>query len=190
MRSYLNRIWFICFYILYGWRFKSLAFKSMLYPSVRADGKEYISIADQSVVQRGGWLLALKIDDVNPDLQIGKNCAIGDSSHIVAVRSVVIEDNVLIANRVYISDNIHNFADVSKPVIKQGVQFKKAVRIGGGAWLGENVCVIGASIGKNSVVGANSVVTKDIPDFSVAVGSPAKVIKKYDFETGTWVSVS
>jgi len=189
MRRYLNRIWFICFYILYGWRFKSLAFKSMLYPSVRAEGQKYISIADRSVIQRGGWLLALKLGDVSPDLQIGKNCAIGDYSHIVAVQSVVIEDNVLIANKVYISDNIHTFADVSKPVINQDVQFKKAVRIKEGAWLGENVCVIGASIGKNAVVGANSVVTSDIPDFSVAVGSPAKVIKKYDFETGIWVSV-
>ena len=189
MRGYFNRIWFICFYILYGRRFKSLAFKSMLYPSVRVDGKEYISIADEAVIQRGGWLLALKIGDIAPDLQIGKNCAIGDFSHIVAVQSVVIEDNVLIANKVYISDNIHIFGDVSKPVIKQGVQFKKAVRIKEGAWLGENVCVIGASVGKNAVVGANSVVTRDIPDFSVAVGSPAKVIKKYDFETSTWVSV-
>jgi acetyltransferase-like isoleucine patch superfamily enzyme len=55
-----------------------------------------------------------------------------------------------------------------------------------GAWLGENVCVIGASIGKNSVIGANSVVTKNIPDYCVAVGSPAKVIKKYNVEKQIW----
>jgi acetyltransferase-like isoleucine patch superfamily enzyme len=189
MRNYLNRIWFIFFYILNAGLFKKLAFKAVLYPSVRIQGKKYISIADRSVVQRGGWLLALKIGETNPVLNIGKNCAIGDFSHITAVGEVIIEDNVLIANKVYISDNIHTFEDVNRPIINQKVQFKKTVRIKEGAWLGENVCLIGASIGKNTVIGANSVVTKDIPDFSLAVGSPAKVIKKYDFETQKWVSV-
>jgi acetyltransferase-like isoleucine patch superfamily enzyme len=189
MGNYLNRIWFIFFYVLNARLFKKLAFKAVLYPSVRIQGKKYISIADRSVVQRGGWLLALKIDDIDPILQIGKNCAIGDFSHITSVGEVFIEDNVLIANKVYISDNIHTFEDINQPIINQKVQFKKAVLIKEGAWLGENVCVIAATIGKNSVIGANSLVNKDIPDFSIAVGNPAKVIKKYDFETQKWVSV-
>jgi acetyltransferase-like isoleucine patch superfamily enzyme len=61
--------------------------------------------------------------------------------------------------------------------------------IGEGSWLGENVCVIGASIGKHCVIGANSVVTKDIPDYSVAVGIPAKVIKKYNFNKCEWEKI-
>ena len=93
------------------------------------------------------------------------------------------------ANRIYISDNVHTFADINQPVMDQPVAFKKEVLIGEGAWLGENVCVIGASIGKNSVIGANSVVMKDIPDFCVAVGIPARVIKKFDFATQEWVSI-
>jgi acetyltransferase-like isoleucine patch superfamily enzyme len=59
--------------------------------------------------------------------------------------------------------------------------------IGDGAWLGENVCVIGASVGKQSVVGANSVVMQDIPDYCVAVGTPAKIIKRYSFEKKEWL---
>jgi acetyltransferase-like isoleucine patch superfamily enzyme len=55
-----------------------------------------------------------------------------------------------------------------------------------GAWLGENVCVVGASVGKNSVVGANSVVTKDIPDYCVAAGAPAIIIKRFDLEKKEW----
>ena len=64
------------------------------------------------------------------------------------------------------------------------------VIIGEGSWLGTNVVVVGkVSIGKHCVIGANSVVTKDIPDYSVAAGIPAKVIKKYDFEKKEWVRV-
>ena len=75
------------------------------------------------------------------------------------------------------------------PIKEQGIIQKKDVYIGDGSWLGENVCVIGASIGQHCVIGANSVVTKDIPDYSVAVGSPAKVIKRYNPETKQWGKV-
>lgn len=60
------------------------------------------------------------------------------------------------------------------------------VRIGEGAWLGENVCIIGASVGKQSVIGANSVVSKDIPDYCVAVGAPAIIVKRYNFDKNQW----
>lgn len=64
------------------------------------------------------------------------------------------------------------------------------MRIGEGSWLGENVCVIGASVGKHCTIGANAVVTKDIPDYSVAVGIPAKVIKQYNFKTQRWERIN
>lgn len=164
--------------------------KSVILFSVRVSGKKYISIGPNSTVQRQGWLLALKIDEHIPELTIGANCAVGDFSHIAAVRSIRIEDNVLIANKVYISDNVHAYEDVSQPVINQPVLFKSAVTIKSGAWIGENVCIIGASVGKNSIVGANSVVTTDIPDYCIAVGAPARVIKKYNFEIKQWVKVN
>ena len=66
---------------------------------------------------------------------------------------------------------------------------KHDVEIGEGSWLGENVCVLGAIIGRHCVIGANSVVTKDIPDYSIAVGAPAKVIKRYDFTTNSWQKI-
>ena len=90
------------------------------------------------------------------------------------------------ADRVYISDNLHSYEDVDKPVLEQPVRQIAPVEIGEGTWLGEGVCVIGAKIGKGCVIGANAVVTKDIPDYSVAVGSPAKVIKKYNSDTKRW----
>ena len=123
----------------------------------------------------------------SPRLEIGDDTMVGYHSHIMVVGHMKIGKNVLIADKVYISDNLHCYEDVSKPIISQPVIFKKAVSIGDGSWIGENVSIIGASIGKQCVIGSNSVVTKDIPDYSIAVGSPAKVIKKYDFKTKSWL---
>lgn len=187
--NYIKRIFILVYGCYLRIFFKNYSVLAIIFPSVRIQGKKYISILKKTTIQRQGWLLALKIDEHNPVLSIGENCAIGDFSHITAVRSVIIENNVLIANKVYISDNVHDFKDINIPIIKQGVLFKSEVRIREGAWIGENVCIIGANIGKNSIVGANSVVTKDIPDYSVAVGIPAKIIKQFNLETNEWISI-
>jgi acetyltransferase-like isoleucine patch superfamily enzyme len=177
------------YYLLNVNSYKYLSYKSIVSYSVRVAGKKFISIADNANIQRMGWLLALKVDEHDPEIIIGENCAMGDFSHIAAVRSIHIEKDVLIANKVYIADNAHSFEDITVPVMNQPVVFKGTVRIGSGAWIGENVCIIAANIGKNSVIGANSVVTKDIPDYCVAVGSPAKVIKRFDLERKIWVNI-
>jgi len=75
------------------------------------------------------------------------------------------------------------------PILKQPIKQLPPMTIGDGTWLGENVCVLGVSIGKNCVIGANSVVTKEIPDYSVAVGAPARIIKKYNLNTNRWEKV-
>ena len=100
----------------------------------------------------------------------------------------MIGDDVLTANNVYISDNIHCYENITTPVIKQPVKYKRSVEIGSGAWIGENACIIGANVGRNSVIGANAVVTSDIPDYAVAVGIPAKVIKQYDSVQEKWLN--
>lgn len=119
-------------------------------------------------------------------LTIEEGVRIGHFNHIYCTGKITIERDVLTADKVYISDNVHSFEDITVPIWQQQVKQLNEVIIGRGAWLGENVCVIGASVGQGSVVGANSVVTKDIPDFCVAVGSPAKVIKRYNHSTKLW----
>lgn len=125
-------------------------------------------------------------------LQFGKNVEINDYVHIAAGEKIVIGDNVLIASKVFISDINHgNYTIVngdsplSKPSSRKLVT--KPIIIKDNVWIGEGVCVMaGVTIGLGSVIGALSVVTKDIPDYSIAVGSPAKVIKKYDFQKNEW----
>ncbi len=121
-------------------------------------------------------------------MEVGEGCVFGYNNHITAIESVRIGDHVLTANNVYISDNLHCYEDIHLPIIHQPVRMKKEVEIGSGSWLGENVCIIGARIGRNCVIGANAVVTQDIPDYCVAVGVPARVIRYYDSVQLAWIS--
>ena len=190
IREYLKRIRPLFQYLFSFYQFKKLDIRAIIYFSVRVDGKKYISIGRNSVIQRGGWLFAMKLGNETPSLDIGDNCSIGDYCHIAAIGKITLKNDVLIANNVYISDNIHEFKDINTPIQNQPIVFKGEVILGQGCWIGENVCIIGASVGRNSVVGANSVVTKNIDDYCVAVGSPAKIIKRFNFDKKEWVSVN
>ena len=109
---------------------------------------------------------------------IGDRCLIGRCSSIVGHFSIVIEDDVFFGPNVYVTDQNHGAADWSVPIGRQSVS-EESVVIGEGSWLGANVVVLpGVTIGKHVAVGAGSVVTNDLPDHSVAVGSPARVIKQ------------
>jgi acetyltransferase-like isoleucine patch superfamily enzyme len=181
--SKLSRLWFTA---TERPRLKHLGPNGFLFSPYRIDGAAGISIGKNSVLQRGGWLFCADDGPVAAALTIGEGCVFGYNNHVTAVDNVHIGNHVLTANNVYISDNLHGYEDISRPIMHQPVRLKGRVEIGDGCWLGENVAVIGARIGKNCVIGANAVVTRDIPDYSVAVGIPARVIKQYDTASGTW----
>ena len=191
MISILSRIYRKCaqisFWFLSKNQFRSLSRSVFFERPFRVDGSDGISIGDGAFFQKGIWLYCCGVNGIKATLSIGNGCVFGYNNHITCVGEVIIGDYVLTANNVYISDNLHEYEDITKPIIQQPVRFKRAVAIGSGAWIGENVSIIGASIGKNSVVGANSVVTRDIPDFCVAVGAPAVVIRQYDLQLKKWV---
>lgn len=126
-------------------------------------------------------------------LNIGCNVQINDSVHIGAIEKVVIGDNVLIASRVFISDHNHGCYqvqdDLSSPEIPPADRplSSRPVNIGNNVWLGEQVCILpGVTIGDGAIVGANSVVTRDIPPNSIAAGNPARVIRLFDATTKIW----
>ena len=174
----------------YSYSFCHYGRKSLILRPLQIDGKENISIGDHVVVGEQSWLAAMPLtNNEHPQLVIGNKCVLGHFNHIYATSEIIFEDSVLTADKVYVSDNLHSYVDLSKPIIEQPIKQLKKVRIGEGSWIGENVCIIGASIGKHCTIGANSVVTHDIPDYSVAVGSPARVIKRYNFETKQWEKV-
>lgn len=191
MKNFLKKIFKYSYRIIWRffncWRFKELGAFSFINSPLRIDGARNISIGDKVIIQYKTWLASMPLTGTSdPILEIGNGTAIGNFNHIYATKKIIIGENVLTADKVYISDNLHGFENPFIPIIKQQIVQKNEVIIGEGTWLGENVCVIGTSIGKNCVIGANSIVTKNIPDYCVAVGSPAKIIKKYNFNSNSW----
>jgi len=91
------------------------------------------------------------------------------------------------ANRVSVSDSTHGYEDKNIPICNHIVKVLKDITIGMGSRIGENVYIQGANIGRHCIIGSNSVVTRDIPDCSVSVGIPARVIKHYDSEHKCWI---
>ena len=123
-------------------------------------------------------------------IQIGNRVSIGAYDRIASAYSVSIEDDVLMAAFVHITDHSHGYEDVSLPICKQDIIHKGPVVIGKGSWLAFGCHILsGVKIGEHSVVAANSVVTKDVPPFCVVAGNPAKIVKKYNFNTCTWEKV-
>ena len=118
------------------------------------------------------------------DVIIGDNTIIGIGNVIIG--PVTIGNNVMLAQNIVVSGLNHEYADVTKPPKDQGVS-KKLITIADDVWIGAN-CVItaGVTIGKHSVIGAGSIVTKDVPEYTVAAGNPARILKRYNFETKNW----
>lgn len=127
-------------------------------------------------------------------LIFGNNVQINDFVHITAHENVTIGNNVLIASKVYISDVAHgdyNGVVQSSPlnIPADRILITKPVIIEDNVWIGEGVCILpGVKVGFGAIIGSNSVVTKDVPPFSISVGVPAKVIKVYDEISRVWVS--
>ena len=172
-----------------GKRFGSFGEGSIiLFPTTTIFNENYIHIGVNTMIGEHVALSAGMMPGqkcmTNPVVKIGDRCLIGRGSGIVGHLSIDIGNDVWTGHHVYITDQSHGYEDVSRPISEQS-QPERAVTIGDGSWLGHGVVVLpGAKIGKHVAVGANSVVTGELPDFCVAVGSPARVIKQYTNESG------
>lgn len=167
------------FSVLSAGTFASFGARSVLQPPIRLSGERRIAIGEEVFVGPNSWLQVLGRHGSGVAIAVGDGTNIVGACVLSAAQSVTIGRNVLMARNVYIADHMHAFDDPTRAVIKQGIDRVRPVEVGDGAWLGENVVVgPGVRIGRNAVVGANSVVLEDIPDFAVAVGAPARVVRK------------
>ena len=109
---------------------------------------------------------------------IGEGTFLNIAVMVAAAQRVEIGSHCMLANGCFVTDANHRFDDPDRPVPWQGFTSKGPTRIGDNVWLGANVVVTsGVTIGERCVIGANSVVTQDIPPFSIAAGAPAKVLR-------------
>ena len=160
--------------------------RSTIVPPTRVIGARYISIGDDTSIDYYCELHAEPADpnETRPVLTIGNGCRINGFNRIGATRHVEIQDDVLMACNIYIGDTTHGIDDPEVPIVSQGVVYLGPVVIERGCWLGDGVKILGGvTIGRNSVIGANSTVTKSIPPYSVAAGNPARVIRRIKEES-------
>jgi acetyltransferase-like isoleucine patch superfamily enzyme len=163
-------------------RFKHLGKSIFIYPSYNLIGLNFVNIGNNNIIERDVQLTAWKLESANnPEIIIGNNCLIRRGTNITAVNRIQIGNDLLTGTNVLITDNSHGNTDYQSlniPTGKRPIISKGETIIGNNVWLGNNVCVMsGVTIGDCAVVGANSIVTHDIPAYSVACGSPAKIIK-------------
>jgi len=120
-------------------------------------------------------------------LFIGDDVIISESCFISACNRIVIGESVGISPNVMIIDNSRKLGDISRPSKEQELKIGE-VRIGADSWIAYGACIMpNVTIGRHCIIGALSVVNRDIPSYSLAVGAPARVVKKFDFETREWV---
>lgn len=166
--------------IVYRTQFFHFGRSTILAPT-RLLGTRYISIGDDTVIDSHCELHADPVDRsvAEPVLLIGSGCRINGFNRVGATVHVEIGDHVLMASNIFISDTEHGYLDSDVPILRQPNRFRGPVVIESGCWIGDGVKILGGvTIGRNSVIGANSVVTESIPAYSVAAGAPARVIRR------------
>lgn len=151
-----------------------------------------IKFGNSIILDPDVWLnvpQALPTDE--PAIEIGDGGRIGRRTVISAINRIKLEENVLLAPSVYITDHNHEYSDIEKPIVDQGVTRGGRIVIERNCWLGYNSMVLGNNgdlvVGRNSVIGAYAVVTKSCPPYSVVVGNPGRVVKQFDIRSGKWL---
>lgn len=151
------------------------------------EGAGYISVGEGCYIGHDVFLCVKDTfgdQKFNPEITIGDNFILGDYSHIAATNRITIGDNVLTGKNILIVDNAHGVSDrrmLDIAPAQRPVSSKGPVVIEDNVWIGGNACIMpGVRIGKGSIVGAGSVVTKDVPPYSVVAGNPARIIKRME----------
>lgn len=159
-------------------RFNHFGDGAILHKPAWVYGPQQISLGAHSLVLQGTWLSveSQAWDRPAPALSIGKRVGIRPYCMISAAERITIEDDVIIAAYSSVIDSDHTYA-LGRPNVMHNPLETSPIRIGRGTWIAERVAVLrGADIGRCCIIGANSVVKGSIPDYSIAVGSPARVV--------------
>lgn len=178
--------------IKYVWAIRAMVYKLFLGKvgkftyigkPVFIEGRKNIKIGNRTRIFPGIRLEAIGTGII----KIGNNVAIEQNVHIISMgRKLCIQDNVTIAANTFITNVDHEYNDVEKSVLEQSYILRDTV-IGEGCFIGYGVSIqAGTKLGKHCVVGSNSVVRGEFDDYSVIVGVPGKVVKRYNPETKNW----
>jgi acetyltransferase-like isoleucine patch superfamily enzyme len=172
-------------------RFAAFGERSAIVPPAVIRSPHRIRIGDNVLIHDRAWLSVVEeFQDqrFEPSLVIGDRCVFGRDLYVSCVGQIEIGHDVLASERVLIADTFHGYEDPSTPISRQPMATPQPVKIGDGAMLSANVCVLGGvTIGARTYVGAGAVVTKSVPPNCVVVGNPARIVRWYDHDGGRWI---
>lgn len=155
-------------------------------------GRKYIHIGNTTCIMPHSFMLAVSHyagSVYKPSILIGNNVYIGRYSYLVACDSIVIGDGCVLSEHVYITDLSHGYDPLHGLIMSQTLVSKGPVVIGPNSFLGYRTAVMpGVTLGEWCICGANSVVTRSFPSYSMVAGSPARLVKTYSHQSGCWVS--
>jgi acetyltransferase-like isoleucine patch superfamily enzyme len=184
---FFYRLSMFFFTLKYRRLFHSFGNDSVITGALSLRGASYISVGPSSLFGKNIVLSAWSCfnnQTFSPQIIIGENVSIGDYAHITAINEIFIGNNVLFGRWVTVTDNSHGKTDICSlktPPISRQLYSKGKVVIKDNVWIGDKVTILpNVTIGVGSVIGSNSVVTHDVPDYSVAVGNPARTIKTFN----------
>lgn len=158
--------------------------------TVNVFGWKHIRIGENTLVGEGSWLNVNSRVENHDHIIIGNYCYIGRRNLISSSKQLIINDYVMTSNECKFLGSNHVFENPWEPYILTGTTDDGILKVGANTWVGAAVIVVGnVQIGHGSIIGAGSVVTKNIPPFSIAVGNPCKVIKRFNFKESCWQKV-
>jgi len=182
----LNTILNSLYTIWISTNFKTVGKGSMIVRGINLVGGRYISIGEKTFISKRVVLNAwdkYESDIFTPKIIIGDNVSIGDDCHISAINSIIIGNNVLLGKKITITDNSYGKNDSDSKLLppkKRSLYSPGPVFIEDNVWIGDKVTILpNVKVGKNSIIGANAVVTKDVLENSIVAGIPAKIIRMY-----------
>jgi len=151
----------------------------------------HMKIGDSVSIDRGVWLnIPAPPETDEPTIILDNGCRIGRGVQISAKNRIHLERDVMVAGYAFMTDHNHAFEDVTVPTAHQGITEGGTIRIEEECWIGFGVTIVCSQgelvIGKHSVIGANSMVTRSIPPYSIVSGNPARIVKQFDPEKNSW----
>lgn len=168
---------------------KNISKKSFLGRNVQLLGIKNIAIGRNSTIGENSIFTVNDRTLKHITLKVGNNCFIGRNNFFAVGKAIEIGDYCIFGNNCSLMCSDHIFESPLVPYRMSGATTNKIIQIGANCWFGINVSIIGdVKIGHGSIIGANTVITKDIPPFSIVVGNPSKIIKRFNFSTKQWIA--
>lgn len=171
-------------------RFKYLGWPVVFGSGIEIENATTLSVGDFSNIGKDTWIRSASLVE-EAGITIGTNTIIGRRNFISCAKKIVIGNDCILGPNVTVVDNNHAYTDLSKSISAQGISEPIPVTIGDECWIGTNAVILpGTNMGKHCVIGANSVVSGAVPDYSVVTGIPGKIVKRYDPTLERWVKKS